>query len=75
MLLDHFGGGNQQAVVFDPVEFRQTFHRVFVACRDANATLPGGFVPLGLYLAMLYDHMASLGGTWDVRAAYNRAAA
>lgn len=72
VLLDHFGG-DQSAVVFDPTAFRRTFHKVFLACRDAGDPLPGGFVPLGLYLGTLYEHMDRLGGAWDVRAAWRAA--
>lgn len=71
--LSHFGDGDQRAVRFEVAHFTESFHETFVRCRDAGASLHADFVPLGLYLATLYDHLEPLGVPLDVRAAYERA--
>ena len=65
-----FGGARKHASSYALSEFRETFHEVFVRCRDAKAALHPDFVTLGVMLATLYDHLESLGGTYDVQAAY-----
>jgi hypothetical protein len=50
-----------------------TFHQVFVLCRDAKQSLHPDFLPLGLYLATLYDHLERLGAAVDVLAAFEKA--
>ena len=69
----HFGGDDQRAVSFDIATFHSTFHDVFVSCRDAGHRLDRGFVGLGLILACLYETLEGLGGTFDVRAAFDAA--
>ena len=68
----HFGDGDQRDVRFDPKRFQASFHDVFVRCRDAGASLHPNFLALGCYLAALYDHLGALGGSYDVRGAYER---
>ena len=70
VLRAHFGAENQHAVAFELEKFHATFHEVFVSCRDSGASLHPGFVTLGLLLACLYETLELLGGTFDVRAAY-----
>ncbi len=70
----HFGLDDQRAVAFRLERFHETFHDVFVACRDAGGSLDPGFVSLGLALATLYETMEVLGGAFDVRAAWEAAA-
>ncbi len=70
----HFGEGDQRAVRFDPKRFHASFHEVFVRCRDAGASLHPNFLGLGCYLAALYDHLGALGGSYDVRGAFERVA-
>jgi len=70
----HFGEGDQRAVRFRTRVFQSTFHEVFVRCRDAGVSLHRNFLPLGLYLGCLYDHLEPLGEAFDVRAAFERAA-
>lgn len=70
----HFGEGDQRAVRFETRVFQSTFHEVFVRCRDAGVSLHRNFLPLGLYLGCLYDHLEPLGEAFDVRAAFQRAA-
>jgi hypothetical protein len=68
----HFGDG-QRAVRFEVKHFVSTFHQVFVICRDAKTSLHADFLPLGLYLASLYDHLERLGSAVDVAAAFEKA--
>lgn len=68
----HFGDG-QHAVRFEVKHFVSTFHQVFVICRDAKVSLHPDFLPLGLYLASLYDHLERLGASVDVAAAFEKA--
>ncbi len=65
-----FARGRQQSVAFRLSDFRRTFHDTFVQCRDCGATLHGGFVPFGIYLAFLYEHLERLGGEHDVIRAF-----
>lgn len=69
VFLAHFGG-DQTAVRFSAVHFRQTFHAAFVACRDADSQIHPDFVPMGLMLASLYAHLEPLDVPLDVRAAW-----
>ncbi len=68
----HFGAGDQRSVRFDPKAFQDSFHDVFVRCRDAGTSLHPNFLAIGCYLAALYDHLGALGGSYDVRDAYER---
>ena len=68
-----FARGRQQSVAFRLSDFRRTFHDTFVQCRDCNAMLHGGFVPFGIYLAFLYEHLERLGGEHDVIRAFRAA--
>jgi hypothetical protein len=68
----HFGDG-QRSVRFEVKHFVSTFHQVFVICRDAKLSLHADFLPLGLYLASLYDHLERLGAAVDVMAAFDKA--
>ena len=68
----HFGEGQRQ-VRFEVKHFVATFHEVFVRCRDAGTRLHPDFLPLGLYLASLYDHLERLGVAVDVAAAFDKA--
>lgn len=65
-----FGEGQQNAVRFTLRDFQQKFQDVFVQCRDTGSRIDTGFLPLGLYLATLYEHLEALGETFDARAAY-----
>lgn len=68
----HFGDG-QRAVRFRVRDFVSTFHQVFTSCRQAHVQLHPDFLPLGLYLATLYDHLEQLGTSIDVFAAFQTA--
>ncbi len=73
VLLGHFGAGDQTTVRFDRRHFQSSFHDVFVHCKEAGIRLHANFLPLGVYLATLYDHLALLDAAFDVRAAFERA--
>ncbi len=69
----HFGD-DPGSVRFDRAHFVSTFHDVFVRCRDRGVSLHRNFLPLGVYLATLHDHLGALGGgPFDVRSAFERA--
>ena len=71
----HFGGDDQRAVTFDRGAFVQSFGAIFEHCKRERVTLHEDFVLLGAYLAGLYDSLADLGVSFDVRAAFHRALA
>jgi hypothetical protein len=70
----HFGGDLERQV-FRTRDFVSTFHQVFVRCRDRGLKLHPDFLPLGIYLAALYDHLEQLAVAVDVRAAFTHATA
>lgn len=74
LLRRQFGEGEQRAVRFDARVFHSTFHEAFLRCRDARRALPANVLPLGLYLACLYDGLEALDVPLDVRGAFERAA-
>jgi hypothetical protein len=45
----------------------------FVLCRDAKQSLHADFLPLGIYLAALYDHLERIGVAVDVLGAFEKA--
>jgi len=64
-----------RAVRFDRAQFVATFHGVFERCRNQGVSLHRTFLPLGIYLVSLHDHLGALGGEpFDVRSAFERAA-
>jgi hypothetical protein len=67
-----FGAG-QDRVTFRTVDFVDTFHQVFQRCKQARVALHPDFLPLGIYLAALYDHLEDLAVPVDVAAAFDRA--
>lgn len=75
VLQGHFGGGDQRSVRFSSRVFHSSFHEAFVRCRDAGTSLHRNFLALGLYLACLYDVLEGLDLEFDVRDAFERAAA
>jgi hypothetical protein len=68
----HFGT-HPERQSFAMKDFVNTFHQVFVRCRDAKRELHEDFLPLGVYLATLYDHLDGLAVEVDVPACYARA--
>lgn len=71
LFLKHFGSGGP--VTFRTVDFVDTFHQVFQRCKEAGVALHPDFLPLGIYLAALYDHLEDLAVAVDVGAAFARA--
>jgi hypothetical protein len=69
---EHFGG-DQAEVRFEMKHFVDTFHAVFTRCKAAGTSLHPDFLPLGIYLAALYDHLAELAVAVDVSQAFQRA--
>jgi hypothetical protein len=65
-----FGGERKTASRYLLSEFRETFQQVFVACRDQKTPFHPDLITLGVMLATLYDHLETLGGVYDVQAAY-----
>jgi len=70
LFLKHFAAG---MVTFRTVDFVDTFHQVFERCKEARVSLHPDFLPLGIYLAALYDQMEDLAVAVDVKAAFERA--
>ena len=68
----HFGGGQGQ-LTFRTADFVDTFHQIFMRCKQARVALHPDFLPLGIYLAALYDHLEDLAVAVDVVAAFERA--
>lgn len=66
----YFGG---EHVTFKTADFVDTFHQIFQRCKQARVALHPDFLPLGIYLAALYDHMEDLAVAVDVAAAFERA--
>jgi hypothetical protein len=60
-------------VRFEVKQFISTFHEVFLRCKASRTALHPDFLPLGLYLATLYDHLERLGMAVDVVAAFGEA--
>jgi hypothetical protein len=63
-------GENQAEVLFQVQSFIDVFHRVFVRCKRAGTKLHPDFIPLGIYLAALYDHEQELHAKVDVARAF-----
>jgi hypothetical protein len=64
-------GGDQAQVRFRTVDFIKVFHQVFLRCKENGTALHPDFLPLGIYLAALYDHLEELAVPVDVAKAYN----
>lgn len=69
---EQFGAG-QDEVRFEVRAFIDVFHRVFERCKQQGTSLHPDFLPLGIYLAALYDHEQELGVPVDVAGAFQRA--
>ncbi|HEY6881675.1 MAG TPA: hypothetical protein VI299_26795, partial [Polyangiales bacterium] len=68
----HFGT-QPEAQRFVMKDFVDTFHQVFLRCRDRARELHEDFLPLGVYLATLYDHLDGLPVEVDVPACFAHA--
>jgi len=70
----HFGDGDATAHVFDRAHFVASFGAIFDHCKQTGVRLHSDFVPLGAYLAGLYDSLSDLGVPLDVAGAFHEAA-
>ncbi len=70
LFVQQFGTGDQTSVTFEQEAFKSSFHAIFVRCRDAGLTLNGSFIPLGVMLGALYEHLSTLAVPLNVRAAF-----
>ncbi len=67
---EHFGKDEQQSVVFDLAGFKNSFHAIFLSCKENRTRLHPDFFALGIYLVCLYEHLGELGVPLDVRSAF-----
>jgi hypothetical protein len=70
---EHFGAGDQRAVRFEVETFVHAFHQVFLCCKREGIRLDPAFLPLGIYLATLYETLEATGLRLDARGAFERA--
>ena len=70
LFLKHFGTGNNGLVSFEMKNFLADFHDIFLLCRDHKISLHSDFVQLGVYLALLYEHLEKLGQAQNVQQAF-----
>jgi hypothetical protein len=66
-------GAEQHEMLFRTRDFVRIFHAVFERCKAAGTPLHPDFLPLGIYLAALYDHLEELAVAIDVTAGFERA--
>ena len=71
---EQFGAGQDQ-VTFHVRAFIDVFQRVFERCKQHKTSLHPDFLPLGIYLAALYDHLQELGIAVNVADAFAKATA
>lgn len=67
VLWQHFGTGDQSEVTFRLSEFRESFHKVFLVCKEHKLKLHPQFLNLGVILVCLYEHLESRNRTFNVR--------
>jgi hypothetical protein len=73
LLEEHFGAGRHELMQFKISQFMESFDSLFLFLRDKRIRLSEDFLFLGIMLLTLYLHLESLGGAYDVRAAFTRA--
>lgn len=71
----HFGGDRQEHVVFRLEDFKNTFQEIFASCLAHKKPLHREFVPFGIYLMCLYQHLSKLNTSIDVRGSFRKAVA
>ncbi|RZA24070.1 MAG: hypothetical protein EOP10_10965 [Proteobacteria bacterium] len=62
----HFGNLSKPTL-FRLKDFRDSFHEIFLSCKESRTTLHPNFFALGLLLSSLYENLESLGVTIDVK--------
>jgi hypothetical protein len=65
-------GAEQSGQAFKMKDFVNTFHQVFVRCKERKVELHPDFLALGVYLATMYDHLDGLDVRIDVRGCFER---
>jgi hypothetical protein len=73
VLMNLLGRDDPRSARFESAAFHTHFHEMFVSYRDRGTTLHRNFLALGVYLICLYDALECLGGSFDLRAAVERA--
>ena len=73
-IMAHFGTGDQSQVVFRLADFRESFHRVFLACKSNSLRIHPQFFGLGVALVCLYEHLETAEVPIDVRTIFQRVA-
>lgn len=73
VLKAHFAGGGR--IRFSLDDFASSFDAIFRRCKTEGIELHADFLPLGLYLASMYEHLESLDVEVDVGACLDRAVA
>jgi hypothetical protein len=68
---EHFGA-EQTGQSFHMKDFVDTFHQVFMRCKERKIELHADFLALGVYLATMYEQLDGLEVKIDVRACYER---
>lgn len=74
LVIETFGGAAHGPMVFSLKDFQAGFTRIFERCVKARVRLAGDFLPLGIALASLHEHLDALRVPVDGRAAFLRAA-
>ncbi len=69
---EHFGA-HPEAQRFVMKDFVNTFHQVFLRCKEQKRELHEDFLALGVYLATMYDHLDGIPVEIDVAGCYARA--
>ena len=67
----HFADAGRMRFSLD--HFARSFDAIFRRCKEAGIELHADFVPLGLYLASMYEHLEALDVEVDVGACFHRA--
>lgn len=70
--IHHFGEGDQSCVEFKISHFVQTFHDIFMSCKERKKSLRGDFVQLGVTLGLMYDSLEKLEVPVDVRSSFRK---
>ncbi|MEY4509113.1 MAG: hypothetical protein RLZZ450_1235 [Pseudomonadota bacterium] len=71
-LFRKYFGAEQTGQSFKMKDFVDTFHQVFVRCKERKVELHPDFLALGVYLATMYDHLDGLDVRIDVRGCFER---
>ncbi len=70
-----FGSGSETEISFKMKDFRESFHQIFLSCKQAKSSLHPNFFAFGIFLSSLYEHLESLGESFNVKAIFTDALA